>query len=907
MSTHTTRARRVWVLGAAISLSHSGTNLCLRYRIRVWVQNRTSDDGSCTEARRGGHVEENVAQTVARVCPGARDHAGVKGPHKVSMPAALRAHPQEAGAATCRRRCRCGSAAQDLAAVATLLVALAVRPSGAGRERLPDGTPMLVAPWTDADFVCPTTNPPTTCPCPTSDGRICPILTLNNPEPAVSIKSQEYTVLMRDVVPVSPEEIALGATVPFFIYDYKWDHELQVRRYMNHTGLETIKISFNYTMGRAWYAYADAQDCDVIVQADTPGALFAEATLETGALSFSITDTIPKINCFLASVRFSKAGGEISSEMQLAQFGGMSTLEIFMQTALSTKNYDSAYKVKTVIFYDSIMIQPRILSCPSFSYPYPSSVQLPGSSVIPQPISIPNWDRTQLAPAMGGQCWTTPMAAYPDQLPVGTLACPKTHYQATWLMAPMCLAPGGSCVAPTCKPCSVTKDTWLYVFEDSPTTMTLSDIAFEDGAFFYGSVEMKMELVFDRFDPDSQDTNAVLTAQPGRESEFDYCAHTSVAASRCATRSEDAFSRSWVPPETTKWGKDYTIRIVEYTDNAVMCEPGTRDCPSVKTAGSPSTCEDPGDPDEFSAKTWCPCKTGLCYTVNSKRRARSRVINPTEGRVRLWWEIRDQQGLGSVVQTGYIDLRLVGDVAGGMFYSYPPSLGGKLNWFIFSPMKISGTYDRALKRLTLTKLMTDASLHPKLNITIDSRFGLMNFPNVHENVFVRPEGHAGSQGQQLSPARRVAMEGSLRELTISLSLMQYQVNHALYPHLNTQIKGRAESEHLKLIYDKTLATQGAFDPGGMGAVTVFDMPVAILATNDAPRITIPNLHSTAENALSHVRGVSLNDMDAQEVFVGSADAMPSGDCPTRPGEAHNALQLTLSTNNGTHSQKYSLY
>ena len=90
-------------------------------------------------------------------------------------------------------------------------------------------------------------------------------------------------------------------------------------------------------------------------------------------------------------------------------------------------------------------------------------------------------------------------------------------------------------------------------------------------------------------------------------------------------------------------------------------------------------------------------------------------------------------------------------------------------------------------------------------------------------------------------------------------------------------------------------------------MTVFDFPVAILATNDAPRITIPNVHSTVENVLSHVRGVSLNDIDAQEVFVSSGNAVPSGECPTRPGDAHHALQLTLTTTNGTHSQKYSLY
>jgi hypothetical protein len=107
--------------------------------------------------------------------------------------------------------CRRGSA--GLAVVATLLFALAVRPSGAGVEVLPDGTPMLFAPWTDAEH---------TTACNLPDGRICPILTLNNPLQAVFIRSQENTVMMRDVVSVSEQERAQGARHPFFIYNYKY-------------------------------------------------------------------------------------------------------------------------------------------------------------------------------------------------------------------------------------------------------------------------------------------------------------------------------------------------------------------------------------------------------------------------------------------------------------------------------------------------------------------------------------------------------------------------------------------------------------------------------------------------------------------------------------------------------------
>jgi len=513
----------------------------------------------------------------------------------------------EGGAAPSRQRRR-RRGRVDAAVVAMLLSALAVRPSGADLETLDDGTPMLVAPWTEQEH---------STACPSPDPRICPVLTLNNPTRAVFIRSQEDTVILRDVVPLSEEEIEKGATTPFFIYDYRYDSDQGAKRYMEPDTADNVEITFTTSMGRTWYDVADAAACGIITDVDTLGVLEKEATLETGPLSFSITDQLPEINCFLRSVRFSKTGGEISSDMQLAQYGSMSSLEVYVRSAVATENYNSAYKVRTIIFYDSIMFQPRILTCPSFSYPYPNAAQLPGAPAMEQPISIPTWDRTQLGANMGGQCLTTPMQAYPDELPVGSLACPNMTYAA-------------GRKAPTCMPCFVTTGTWLYVFEDSPTTLTLSDIAFEDGAFFYGSVDLKLELEFGTHHPDAQDDAAVLTAQQGDLSKFDYCAHTSVASTSCASRSEDAFGNSWVPPANTQWGADYTMRIVASTDNAVMCKPGSLDCDTTSVgsgADRVDNCVDPGDVDD-AGQTWCPCKSGLCYTVNAPRNSQSRIVKP---------------------------------------------------------------------------------------------------------------------------------------------------------------------------------------------------------------------------------------------------------------------------------------
>ena len=248
--------------------------------------------------------------------------------------------------------------------VATLV--FVVRPAGASVETLPDGQKMLVAPWNDDDH---------TEACPNPDPRICPVLQLNNP--AVMIRSQQDFVVLRDVTTLNQEEEDRGAGTTFFIYDYKYLDSIRAKRYTIYSGIETIEVTFTSTMGRTWYDVAEAQSCGVITDKDTELALLRDATLETGAQSFSVTATMSQINCFMGSIRFSKTGGRISSDMQLARFGAMSTMSIFIRAAENTANFRSAYKVATVIFYESIMFQPLILDCPAFSYPYPNSEQLP--------------------------------------------------------------------------------------------------------------------------------------------------------------------------------------------------------------------------------------------------------------------------------------------------------------------------------------------------------------------------------------------------------------------------------------------------------------------------------------------------------------------------------------------------
>jgi hypothetical protein len=54
----------------------------------------------------------------------------------------------------------------------------------------------------------------------------------------------------------------------------------------------------------------------------------------------------------------------------------------------------------------------------------------------------------------------------------------------------------------------------FYVFEDPPTVMTLSGLTMDDASFFHGSVQMSMELVFERdpptFDREGGSVSAVV-------------------------------------------------------------------------------------------------------------------------------------------------------------------------------------------------------------------------------------------------------------------------------------------------------------------------------------------------------------------------------------------------------------
>ena len=118
----------------------------------------------------------------------------------------------------------------------------------------------------------------------------------------------------------------------------------------------------------------------------------------------------------------------------------------------------------------------------------------------------------------------------------------------------------------------------------------------------------------------------------------------------------------------------------------------------------------------------CVCTTGLCHAVNRAHTARSRLLAPSTGRSRLWFEVHDFDG--ELVQRGHLDLYLAPDGSGntrpvsGYMYADPSwaDQTRSLNWFRFAPLAVQGTFSPATRQLRLSKVQTDAALHPAVDV-----------------------------------------------------------------------------------------------------------------------------------------------------------------------------------------------
>jgi hypothetical protein len=460
--------------------------------------------------------------------------------------------------------------------------------------------------------------------------------------------------------------------------------------------------------------------------------------------------------------------------------------------------------------------------------------------------------------------------------------------------------------------------------------MQLSNIQFTDGNFFYGTVKMSMQLVFDQHPPFQAawlppvSSKPNITAKTGNPDAFKYCASTDDTTKACASNAAETYGNTWVPEANAAWGTTYQIRIVDSTNNAFVCAPGSEGCYDKGNPDGGRECIDKEEPNT----RLCPCRSGICFALNEARTLQSKILDLETGSSRLWFEIVDVRTslTSNVVQTGYIDLVVDTECpctkindrcqcakqASGSLYAYPKSRGGLLNWFKFSPLVFNGTWLDENQTLTLD-METDPFLHGSLVFDVESDFGLLDFPAMDRSVKRTPT----------LPASKIQLRGTLQQLTSTLGHIRYQVNRRLYPHLNTQTKNKPRSDRIRITYDKNQRIKEMADLGvdlldndNLGPITAFEVPVTILATNDRPTVMIPesdlpaaNISAAAtlcpscrvsgvENVMIRINGVRLVDVDADEVVVSSLDTVPSGACPSLPGEAHHLMTLEMYTING---------
>jgi hypothetical protein len=266
--------------------------------------------------------------------------------------------------------------------------------------------------------------------CAPADPRPCPILAMKSP--LVKVRSQEPQLLLRQITTLSDEEREQGATIPFFIYNYKSDSAGGNKRYTVYNGTETVKLTIETSMGSApppgpdAYKVCNPQDQStglMIIDAG-PTGFKEEATLTTGPFQWSATGTLSQLNCLLGKVFFEKKGAVQCTQKQIAEDGALSIITVYIRNAEGTNSLSApdgtrfSFKKPIAIFREEVLSRPFVSRCPTFSYPFPDRTQIPSTGLpdIEQPIPITSWNRSRLTSGLGGLCLTEPIATYPEKM-----------------------------------------------------------------------------------------------------------------------------------------------------------------------------------------------------------------------------------------------------------------------------------------------------------------------------------------------------------------------------------------------------------------------------------------------------------------------------------------------------------
>jgi len=738
-----------------------------------------------------------------------------------------------------------------------------------GAECGTDGPTVLVTPVTEAEVaeVCP--NP---------DGNdICPVLVMG--WPSLELSTQFGIAHLRNASVVSAQERAEGVTAGFTIYNLQRvvDSEaMQWRKsYLPLTSFQEATVSFSYTQGALFFDLRSIPaSCGVNIDTDDPTALRSPA--EETPITFSLTNSFANLNCILGHMFFQPRGGSQSSERQLSEIGGISSLKVEI-TKSQSNAFLSTHRVSSIFNFQAIVRVPSLDVCPSQTYPE-TQVEGGGGAV-----SFAREDLKTRGNLAAGMCFTPPMSGW------------------TGVNVKTCVTEDDPYSVPrkrfACTECGTAQANFFYVYEDSATNMVLKDMSFSDKMYFYGSVKMGIKLKFDTgATPEVDNSGSKPSAADEELASWTYCADpTMTGSSPCAASSALAFAHSWVPGEG-EWGgatPKYSMRILPETTKALLCVRGSSDCPDCFDSEA--------EYDEEEEVFYCVCTSGVCYTLNSFRPASSKLLGAAGDSVhsRNWFEVYEISG-GAVVQRGYIDLFINTSSAGGtlmpieeksLIYGYPMNREGALNWFRFSPLNIiAGTYNSATRVLDITAYTSTVNI-ARLNINVRSGHGSISLP-ISTTTPV-------AKGGAPYPNHDLFLSNNMREINVALSRLQYKTNTA--PHYNTQVKNADGSNRMPdtidVTFDKSQVNIGP-DPANLGNVSVFRFGVSILAANDAPIVRAPSGITAVENVLTNISFVSIHDEDADEVLQTEAGSVPTGVCPPRPGEAVHVMAISLKSLHG---------
>ncbi len=617
------------------------------------------------------------------------------------------------------------------------------------------------------------------------------------------------------------------ASKSFFIYGYDWSFggcQLHladnVCKYTEEIDNGIIlKVSVSYILAIVYIDKDMYSTCGSVVLLDNiggSGAATGGTTISSSSRQFSFVGNARTVNCVLGFLMLDTIR-TISSDTFIRLYGALPTVTI---TVGPMPNQILAFATQATVTF---VVQP--INSPPIMDNCMSLEDAPNRSTI----------------LSSSACLTPPISTYAA---TQGSTCQRAFF------------PHDGRLENVCVPCGTTSSGYYYVLEDSAMAWANPKIAFRDQAG-KGSVRIAGARIridtgrVDTVDPTQPFISGSLLADPP----WTFCAESFVADD-CAPSAGEAVGGVQVPADFSRYG----LRIVNRTDRAKLCQPGTLEC-AAECAGR----------QEGVRLDMCACASALCAVLRRNALpSSSRLFAQTAGGPlpsRLWFDVFDRAAPAVVLEHGYMDLeyRAASGAVSGILHVLPaPAGAASLGWYQIGPMEVSGSLSFAGGARVLALAMQTVDDQLVRVAVVGAPFNL----SLPTPVTAFP----GDDWAVPSTAPR-NLAGSLRNVNLKLSRV---VVASGAPHANTQCKPSPARRYIdEVVPAQQVAQQAvhfrveygaaAADPGGYGNATVFSIPVTVTAVNDAPRLVVPPNFTVAENEYAAIDGVSVSDVDADEV------------------------------------------